>query len=154
MQIPFVCVAFDFMSTEMLDTFPFSLAGAWWWDTIRLKNQASFNDIYVFVFTSISTIVLFCSASSIHFPVHWGVCEVTLEGKRTTQQSENDSNLIEITTITACLRFSNINKKRSVTLLLKSKPRLDRLNKHVSILLVILCFQQLCRCQQIQCNFS
>lgn len=50
MQIPFVCVAFDFMSTEMLDTFPFSMAGAWCLDTIKLKNQPGFNDIYVFIF--------------------------------------------------------------------------------------------------------
>lgn len=92
-HVPFVCVAFDFMSMEMLDSFPFSMTGACCSDTItHYQNLDLMTNVFYFSFTSLSSIVLFGSGSSIHFPVHWGAWTVTLEGKRTAQQCENDSN--------------------------------------------------------------
>lgn len=44
-------------------------------------------------FTSMFSIVLSWSGSSIHFSVHWGFLTANIEGKRTAQQCENDSNV-------------------------------------------------------------
>lgn len=85
--VPLVCVAFDFMSMEMLDTFSFPAAAAW--DSgiglIFFKNWQKICVLFS-LFTSFSSTALLWSGSSIHFPVHWEGWGVTLEGNSTTQK--------------------------------------------------------------------